>query len=61
MSASLQLPIPVSGSGVMLDPRTVNVFSSQICEPPENRLLMSNTPPGRGVWQPSQPMTALTR
>ena len=31
------------------------------CEPPEKRLVMSNTPPGRGVWQPSQPMTALTR
>jgi hypothetical protein len=29
---------------------------------PETRLDMSNAPPGgRGVWQPSQAMTALTR
>jgi hypothetical protein len=35
---------------------------SQVCDPPENRFDMSNAPPGgRGVWQPSQAMTALTR
>src|SRR5262249_35934224 len=42
------------------DPRYCGV--SQVCDPPENRFDMSNAPPGgRGVWQPSQAMTALTR
>jgi hypothetical protein len=62
ISASLHLPIPVSGSGVMLAPFTRKVGSSQICGPPESCFDMSNTPPGpRGVWQLPQVRMLLTR
>src|SRR5262249_12739957 len=54
--------MPVSGSGEILLPLTRYCGVSQVCDPPENRFDMSNAPPGgRGVWQPSQAMTALTR
>src|SRR5262249_35327470 len=54
--------MPVSGSGEILVPLTRYRGVSQVCAPPEKRFDMSNAPPGgRGVWQPSQAMTALTR
>jgi hypothetical protein len=61
-SSSLHTPIPVSRSGVMLEPFTTKAGSSHVCDPPEKRFSMTKAPPGPlGVWQPSQAMTALTR
>ena len=53
--------MPVSTSCEMFEPRTVNAGSSKICEPPENRRCMLSPVGPRGVWQPSQASTALTR
>src|SRR5947207_12264968 len=51
-SSALQLPMPVSLSGVMFDGRTVYSAVSQTCGPPACSLLLSRTPLGpRGVWQ----------
>src|SRR5262245_38725724 len=61
-SSVLHLPMPVSVSDEILVPLTRYRGVSQVCDPPEKRFDMSNAPPGgRGVWQPSQAMTALTR
>ena len=62
MSAALQLPRPVSTSGVRLAPFTVKLGSSNVCGPPESCFAMSNTPPGpRGVWQLPQVRMLFTR
>src|SRR5450432_3271639 len=60
-SASLQLPIPVSLSGVMFAANTVNGGASNGGPPPDNAL--SNIGPlgPRGVWQLWQVIRVSTR
>jgi hypothetical protein len=60
ISASLQLPMPVARSGVMLDAMTSNAGSSKR-SPPDSAL--SNCGPFGpfGVWQLWQVMTVSTR
>ena len=60
ISASVQLPMPVSLSGVMLDAVTLNGGSSN-ASPPENAFSMMSPVGPFGVWQLPQVMRALTR
>ncbi|MCG2632393.1 hypothetical protein L6654_37905 [Bradyrhizobium sp. WYCCWR 13023] len=59
-SASLQLPMPVSLSGVMLDAVTLKAGSSKVW-PPESMRVMSRPWGPRGVWQLLQTITLPTR
>ncbi|WP_439711257.1 hypothetical protein [Bradyrhizobium japonicum] len=59
--ASLQLPMPVSLSGVMLEPVTLKAGSSKTWLPPESARERSRPCGPRGVWQLWQTITLLTR
>ena len=64
MSASLHAPIPVSRSGVRLEPFTVKNGSLKVWKPPDSRSSRLGPPPGggrRGVWQLLQAPMVLTR
>jgi hypothetical protein len=59
--ASVHLPIPVSGSGVMLDGMAVKALPSPIGGPPDSALSMIGPFGPTGVWQLPQPMMLSTR
>ena len=56
-SASLQLPMPVSLSGVMLEPVTLKAGSSKTWLPPASARERSSPCGPRGVWQLWQTIT----
>jgi hypothetical protein len=61
ISASLQLPIPVSGSGVMFGAVATKAGVLNV-RPPENAFSRINGPfASRGEWQLPQAMMVLTR
>ena len=63
-SASLHAPMPVSRSGVRLEPFTVKNGSLNVCEPPDRRRRRLGPISGgvrRGVWQLLQAPMVLTR
>ncbi len=61
ISASLQLPIPVSTSGVMFDAVAMKAGVVKV-RPPENVFSATVLPSAsRGVWQLPQAMMVLTR
>src|SRR6267378_5543431 len=61
-SLALQLPMPVSRSGVMFAPLTLYSDVSQVCGPPACSRDVSSAPPcTRGVWQLPQVRIPSTR
>jgi hypothetical protein len=61
ISASVHLPMPVPGSGVMLDGMAVKALPSPIGGPPDNALSRIGPFGPTGVWQLPQPMMLSTR
>src|ERR1700722_12276889 len=61
ISASVHVPMPVSGSGVMLDGTAVKAVPSPIGGPPDNALSRIGPSGPTGVWQLPQPLMLSTR
>src|SRR5882757_4137642 len=61
ISASVHVPMPVSGSGVILDGMAVKALPSSMGGPPDNALSRIGPFGPTGVWQLPQPMMLSTR
>jgi len=59
--ASVHLPMPVSGSDVMLDGSALKRLPSSIGGPPDKARSITGPPGPCGVWQLPQPMMPSTR